>query len=211
MDTITVVDQSQVQNFTFNSNGLDVVITFKTPNSGAYFDWGVTFVDNMSIQQADIVLKEFPLENIDNMRDKIFSQINNVPLTIGNDKERDAPYSGVNFELPYDPETSIYPEFSTNSASPMGRMAVKTYISDRFNNWLSKEWIEGANGISAMGSVDTSSGSFTMDSLNLAKKIYDLENRIAVSGGTYYDWQEAVYGEQVRRNAEIPIYHGRIS
>ena len=33
-------------------------------------------------------------------------------------------------------------------------------------------------------------------------------NRIAVSGGSYRDWQEAVYGVRVSRAAESPIYVG---
>ena len=36
-------------------------------------------------------------------------------------------------------------------------------------------------------------------------------NRIAVSGGSYNDWQEAVYGEESMRMAESPIYVGGMS
>lgn len=36
-------------------------------------------------------------------------------------------------------------------------------------------------------------------------------NRIAVSGGTYDDWQEVVYGEQLSFRAESPIYLGGLA
>ena len=36
-------------------------------------------------------------------------------------------------------------------------------------------------------------------------------NRIAVSGGSYEDWQEAVFGEDGLRRAESPIYMGGAS
>ena len=36
-------------------------------------------------------------------------------------------------------------------------------------------------------------------------------NRIALSGGTYEDWQEVNYGEQALRRAESPIYQGGMS
>ena len=56
-----------------------------------------------------------------------------------------------------------------------------------------------------------SDGLLKLDALNLAKKVYDLLNRVAVSGGTYQDWQEAVYGVDVARMAESPIYCGGLS
>ena len=40
------------------------------------------------------------------------------------------------------------------------------------------------------------------------QKVYNMLNRIAVSGGSYNDWQEAVYGEKTARMAESPIYMG---
>ena len=42
----------------------------------------------------------------------------------------------------------------------------------------------------------------------MQKKVYDMLNRIAVSGGSYRDWQEAVFGVRVSRAAESPIYVG---
>ena len=72
-------------------------------------------------------------------------------------------------------------------------LLLKTYQSDIFNNWIKTEWIDGENGISAITAISTTGDKFTIDQLNLSKKIYDMLNRIGVSGGTYQDWVETVY------------------
>lgn len=60
-------------------------------------------------------------------------------------------------------------------------LGIKTYLSDRFNNWLSTEWIDGEGGIADISSVDVNNGMLKIDALILAKKIYDMMNRIAVA------------------------------
>ncbi len=72
-------------------------------------------------------------------------------------------------------------------------LAVKTYQSDKFNNWINTDWIDGTGGVSEVTAVDTSKGSFTIDALSLANKVYKMLNRINMSGGTYNDWINAVY------------------
>lgn len=94
---------------------------------------------------------------------------------------------------------------------PQAGLGLKTYQSDLFNNWLKTEWIDGANGINKITAIDTSSGSFEIDALILSKKIYNMLNRIAVSGGSYEDWQEAVYSVKAIRRAETPVYRGGMS
>lgn len=84
-------------------------------------------------------------------------------------------------------------------------LGLKTYQSDLFNNWLKSEYLTY---ISNVSSVDTTGDSFTIDQLNLSKKVYDMLNRIAVSGGTYHDWIDSVYDENSRRMAESPMYMG---
>lgn len=90
-------------------------------------------------------------------------------------------------------------------------LAVKTYQSDQFNNWLNTEWLDGTGGINDITAVDTSSGEFKIDALILARKVYEIMNRIIVSGGSGNDWQEAVWGERVDRGAESPVYIGGLS
>ena len=94
------------------------------------------------------------------------------------------------------------------TAETMFGLAVKTYQSDIFNNWINTEWLDGEGGINEITAIDVSSGSFTMDTLNLAKKVYDMLNRIAVSGGSYDDWLDAVYTHDRYQKAESPMYMG---
>lgn len=100
-----------------------------------------------------------------------------------------------------------------NSSSIQSGLCVKTYQSDIFNNWVNTEWIDGPNGINAVTAIkiDPESNSFQLDTLNLAKKVYDMLNRIAVSGGTYQDWIETVYTNDYIERSETPIYEGGMS
>lgn len=156
-----------------------------------------------------IKLNEFDLSAIDDMREKIFSQPKTSPLMIGYTEEENAlsPYIYTTGQSNY-VGGEIAQDSNLNAFYPMSGLALKTYQSDRYNNWLSKEWVDHINDIS---SVDVGSGSFTMDALNLAKKVYKLENDIAVSGNTYQDWLEAVYGEKTSGAAEMPVYRGGMS
>lgn len=55
-------------------------------------------------------------------------------------------------------------------SQPLVGLALKTYQSDINTNWVNTEWIDGESGINAITAIDTSGGSFTLDTLNLAKK-----------------------------------------
>lgn len=147
-------------------------------------------------------IKRFPLSQIDDARIDILKA------------------TGLNYELvlnesmDYEPYNAAWMmddnDFTWNRYSQNG-LALKTHQSDLMNNWLKNEWISGPNGINEITAVDVSSGSFTIDALNLANKVYNMLNRIAVSGGTYEDWQEAVYSTEATRRAETPIYMGGLS
>ena len=90
-------------------------------------------------------------------------------------------------------------------------LLLKTYQSDIFNNYVKTEWIDGENGISAITAISTTGDKFTIDQLNLSKKVYDMLNRIAVSGGTYQDWVETVYTSSWNMHTETPMYEGGLS
>lgn len=154
----------------------------------------------------DIQLQKFNLDMIDGLREEI--------LATPSQEEFILPDSTADAES-YPFLAPLYDNLLTESgASAYGRttsqcgLGVRTYLSDRFNNWLNTEWIDGTNGINEITSVDVTSGLLTMDALILQKKVYDMLNRIAVSGGSYRDWQEAVFGVRVSRAAESPIYIG---
>ena len=140
----------------------------------------------------------FPLVNIDTMRENILVDTMNAgafKIT----HESIAPYGPPLLQGDLDK----FPITSTQEA-----LGIKTYQSDLFNNWISTEWIDGDNGINAVTAVDTSSGEFTIDTLQLSRKVYDMLNRIAVSGGSYDDWLNAVYTHERTRAQENPVYVG---
>lgn len=113
-------------------------------------------------------------------------------------------------EFPFETKQGLA---ALNSTSTQSGLCVKTYQSDIFNNWVNTEWIDGPNGINAVTAIkiDPESNSFQLDTLNLAKKVYDMLNRIAVSGGTYQDWIETVYTNDYIERSETPIYEGGMS
>lgn len=93
----------------------------------------------------------------------------------------------------------------------MGGLCLKTLQSDIFNNWVNKEWVDGDNGIKAITDVAITDGKLNLDSLNIAQKVYNMLNRIAVSGGSYKDWIETVYTTNYYFRAETPVYEGGMS
>lgn len=171
--------------------------------------------------QASISIEEYNLEDIDNMRENILSTGRNLYLInnenpIGflsaftkKDKGSLVAQESQNTK-PY--AATAYME-GLNTLNPQFGLALKTYQSDIFNNWVNTEWIDGENGINAITAVkiDPESNSFQLDTLNLAKKVYDMLNRIAVSDGTYQSWIETVYTNQYIERSETPIYMGGMS
>ena len=155
--------------------------------------------------RENISLSQFPLSNIDEMREAILAAPKTVPFYIGGMNM--LPYNASILEAVVN-ETNVQGNASWFNQAGLG---IKTYLSDRFNNWLSTEWIDGDGGIADITSVDVSDGMLKMDALILAKKIYDMMNRIAVSDGSYQSWQEVVYDEKALRIAESPMYVGGMS
>lgn len=175
-----------------------------------HVDW--TFPGKTKILELNenrIQVMDFPLENIDAMREKILATPKTTELIISSTDEGTArPYSLSYYKLPTNQSSFDNGVGSFFSQCGLG---LRTYLSDRFNNWLSSEWIDGATGVNEISAVDVSDGKLTMDALILAKKVFNMLNRIAVSDGTYNSWQEAVYGVTAVRMAESPIYCGGMS
>jgi hypothetical protein len=149
-------------------------------------------------------LKEFALDNIDDMRMDILEAVRDTTAFTIN-KDSDAPY-GLGLEYTYEGGEMK----STLATASQEGLGIKTYQSDLFNNWISTEWIDGSNGINEVTAVSTSGDEFTIDSLNLANKVYNMLNRIAISGGSYDDWLDAVYTHERAKSCENPIYHGSL-
>lgn len=154
----------------------------------------------------------FPLTEIDDLREYILSR-GREKIVIGresDDKLKSNFIYGVLFSRNYDEADKnkrIYPIINKE----MGGLCLKTYQSDLFNNWVNKEWVDGDNGINAVTDVDVSKGKLNLDALNLAQKVYNMLNRIAISGGSYKDWIETVYTTDYYFRAETPVYEGGMS
>lgn len=92
--------------------------------------------------------------------------------------------------------------------SPEWGLVTKTYQSDLCQNWINTEWLDGDDGINQITAVAVEDGKFTIDALNLANKVYNYLNRIAVSDGSYRSWLETTWTGSYTERTETPIYCG---
>jgi hypothetical protein len=154
----------------------------------------------------------FPLTEIDDLREYILSKGRQEILI---NKESDEKLKSLfiyNVLFSPNPEKDGTPlSIPPIGTLEMGGLCLKTHQSDLFNNWVNKEWVDGDNGINAVTDVDVSNGKLNLDALNLAQKVYNMLNRIAISGGSYKDWIETVYTTDYYFRAETPIYEGGMS
>ena len=154
----------------------------------------------------------FPLTEIDDLREYILSR-GREKIVVGRNSDEKLKSNfiyNVLFTSNYgeiDKNKRIYPIINKE----MGGLCLKTHQSDLYNNWVNKEWVDGDNGINAVTDVDVSEGKLNLDALNLAQKVYNMLNRIAISGGSYKDWIETVYTTDYYFRAETPVYEGGMS
>lgn len=161
----------------------------------------ITMPDNQKIK-----LTSFPLKNIDEERTAILAAHSTSVYELRPDK---MPYAAAisPIELPSHDRKTTY--LSSAAWYSQAGLAVKTYLSDRFNNWLNTEWIDGTTGgINAITAVDVTDGKLTMNALILQKKIFNMLNRVAITDGTYQAWREATYGIRSATLPESPIFCG---
>jgi hypothetical protein len=190
-----VLTPSKIGNFSVQTDEVKIAIT-KIP---AGQTWYVTAI--YSTKRTS--LEKFPLENLDTIRDNILMTPGDTVFDLANSKMSVRPF--INFA-----ERTREKNLTTNS--PQYGLCLKTYNSDLYQNWINTEWIEGVNGINEASAVDVADGILSMDALNLAQKVYNFLNRIAVSGGTYRDWLETVYtGGNYMERCETPMFEGGVS
>ena len=176
-----------------NSNYVLAIFEKKIANAGT----GVISINRLFLSRAEgLSVQAMKLSKIDELREDILAK-GRSEYIIG---------SGGNCSV-----TDFNSEVENMTSGNMAGLLLKTHFSDIFNNWVNTEWVDGDNGINKLTSIDTSGGSFSIDTLNLAEKVYNLLNRIAVSGGTYKDWIETVYTTDYYFRAETPIYEGGMS
>lgn len=173
------------------------IITDKVPEGEIWYIRSIQTINR-------ITLEDYPLENLDTIRDKILLTAGDTVFDISDTTKSIAPFTkfvkrkAVNNKL--------------NASDPQYGLCLKTYNSDLYQNWINTEWIEGVNGINEASAVDVSNGTLSMDALNLSQKVYNFLNRVAISGGTYRDWLETVYtGGNYMERCETPTFEGGVS
>lgn len=190
-------NQQYLESTVKETDGVTIVFyNNRTATDSLTINIGATKKPNLT----ELQLETFDLSNIDDMREAILAAPKGVPFDI--DTLDIAPYNASG---------KAWTDGKPGCYHSMAGLPVKTYMSDRFNNWLSTEWIDGVNGINDITAVDVSEGKLTMNALILSKKLFNMMNRIAISGGSYVDWQEAVWGVRAASMAESPIYCGGMS
>jgi hypothetical protein len=145
------------------------------------------------------ILAEHEISTLDSIRDEILKSPGNANLNMITTKDLKV--------------NQLFGAIRNAALNKLGGLAIKTYDSDIFNNWVKTDWIDGENGISKVTALKPDEdGTITMDALNLQQKVYNMLNRIAVSGGTYRDWLETVYtaGRYLDR-PETPVFQGGMS
>lgn len=190
----------KLSKLTNNSSGL--TITLNNVSANPYATILQFFTTKETVKYIKTKLGQYDLKLLDQIRDVILHTKGNTTLTLNGEQLTEA--NGGSTEL-----NSLFGDIINSQENKLGGMLLKTYDSDIFNNWIKNDWIEGTGGISEITSIDVSDGKLTMDALNLQQKVYNMLNRIAVSGGTYRDWLETVYtaGKYIDR-PETPVFIG---
>lgn len=173
------------------------IITNKIPTGEIWYIRSIQTINR-------ITLESYPLENLDTIRDKILLTAGDVVFDISNKTMSVEPFT--NFAKRKAVNNKL------NTTDPQYGLCLKTYNSDLYQNWINTEWIEDVNGINEASAVNVEDGTLSMDALNLAQKVYNFLNRIAISGGTYRDWLETVYtGGNYMERCETPTFEGGVS
>jgi hypothetical protein len=172
----------------------------------AYTGHTINIIPDSMASDTDFEISQpvaFDLARIDDMRENILQYAGAGAYVI--DSSDNEPYSWPLKSVRGSNETVTYGMQYSQEGLP-----IKTYQSDLFNNWMETEWLDGVDGVNQVTAIDTSGGEFTIDALNLATKVYNMLNRIAISGGSYDDWLDAVYTQDRVKAIESPVYHGSL-
>lgn len=196
------IDVTEIMQDWFWDQSTERAIGTNSKVSGVWNLYGWQYKAPTDIVEDQPQITFFPLENIDNMREDIMAHTKNPSPYIINNATYE-PY-GLALKGTEGADGSIrYSKMSSQEG-----LAIKTYQNDLFNNWMNTEWIDGENGINAITAIDVSGGSLQIDALLLGTKVYEMLTRIAISGGSYDDWQEAVYSHKRMRQVSSPVYQG---
>lgn len=199
-------DASQTpERLTLDKLASDVTTATITLDKAGDYSWTMKdFTYKYDTIEPVIALVKTKLTVLDELRDVILHKKGNTALTLDNESLKEINGGSENL-------VNYMQSVKTAQETKQGGLLVKTYDSDMFNNFIKKEWVDGVGSIAEKTSIDITAneGKLTMDALNLQEKVYNLLNRIAISGGTYRDWLDTVYtaGKYIDR-PETPIFIG---
>ena len=186
------------------SNASTNTITLNSTNASPYATILQLFTTTETKKFIKTELGQYDLKLLDQIRDVILHKKGNETLILYTSNLNET--NNGSAEL-----VKMFDDLITSQTNKLGGLLLKTYDSDIFNNWIQTDWIDGVGGITELTSIDITAndGKLTMDALNLQQKVYNMLNRIAVSGGTYRDWLETVYtaGKYLDR-PETPVFIG---
>jgi len=188
----------------YNGWSVELVTSYNGENN--YEDFHIisaSFKVEATFGETETNLKAFNLSDIDDMRMQLlsFHQLGQYYLLDGRANIQGCYYAAIG-----DDDESYHAW-----QKPLAGLCVKTYQSDLYNNWVNTEWIDGDNGIAAITAISTQQGSISIDALNFSQKLYNLLNRIAVSGATYEDYLDAAYTDSAKKFCESPMWVGGLS
>lgn len=195
----------------------DVSTTWILSNPNISFSYEIETINFFYLEDDDDFLgvprvETFPLKNLDKVRELIMQKgVEGDNIRLANTAIE--PNTPTPFAWALDNAPRVDDPTRSKFSCQYGQegLGIKTYQSDLFNNWLSTEWLDGENGVNAVTAIDTSGDSFTLDQLNLNQKLYNMLNRIALSGGSYDDWLSAVYEQSRKTDIKSPMYVGGMS
>ena len=186
------------------SNSLTDTITLNNISADPYATILQFFTTKETAKFVKTELNQYDLKVLDQIRDVVLHKKGNETLILAGSELNESNNGSADL-------VNFFNDIINSQANKLGGMLLKTYDSDIFNNWIQTDWIDGAGGITELTSIDITAneGKLTMDALNLQQKVYNMLNRIAVSGGTYRDWLETVYtaGKYLDR-PETPVFIG---
>lgn len=186
----------------------ETVLMFSEPKETGIFRqignlWLDTEIDD--INDIEPQLYGFPLDNIDKMNEQILANAVNNGTAFEIDSDTIAPY-GLQLKSAIQGAKRFYSLRST-----MEGLAVKTYQSDIYNNYLDSEAISGTNGVNEVTKVGVDQNGFYINELNLKNKVYELLNAVNMDGGDYGSWIKTVYSHDANINDMSVKYEGGLS
>lgn len=143
-------------------------------------------------------LVEYDLKAIDRMMQEIMKNVDQ-PTPVNINKNTELPF-GACFRN--DGE-----KFSINATQE--GLIVGCYQSDINQNWLNNEKV---NALSARTKVKVDAeGYFSIDQFNITQKLYNVDQRIAITDGSAQEWFELTYAIDAAGRVLKPIYVGGLA